>query len=76
MPEVLKDKRCKDAECSPTENLVLQVGWTTLQLKWEAAKFIYVNTIFSFERFGTQIRIWKEEYSDVSSERRTMDEGA
>ena len=35
IPEKLKDKRCKDVECSPAENLALQVGWTTLQLKWE-----------------------------------------
>ena len=34
IPEKLKDKRYKDAECSPAENLALQVGWTTLQLKW------------------------------------------
>lgn len=47
----------------------------TLQLKWEAAKFIYVKIISFFERFDTQIWIWKEEYSDVSSERRSMDEG-
>ena len=157
VPEELKDKRCKDAECSPAENLAFQVGWTTLQLKWEAderkglrvktpsekfkwnqlqelyqwfyesyaglslqelkcrldrnvddildmidtmseeeiflrhqrkwangasrsivwevAKFIYVNTISSFDRFGTQIRTWKEEYLGTPSDRRSMDEG-
>lgn len=47
-----------------------------MQLKWEAAKFIYVKIISFFEMFDTQIWIWKEEYSDVSSERRTMVEGA
>ena len=33
--EDLKDKRFKEVDRTPAENLAYQVGWTTLLLKWE-----------------------------------------
>ncbi|RVU73326.1 ClbS/DfsB family four-helix bundle protein [Lactobacillus xujianguonis] len=35
IPEELKDKRLKEVDRTPAENLAYQVGWTTLVLKWE-----------------------------------------
>ena len=36
IPESLKDKRVKEVDRTPAENLAYQVGWTTLVLKWES----------------------------------------
>ncbi len=35
IPENLKDKRVDEVDRNPAENLAYQVGWTSLDLKWE-----------------------------------------
>ena len=38
IPESLKDVSVEEVDRTPAENLVYQVGWTTLVLKWKKMK--------------------------------------
>lgn len=51
IPETLKDKRIKEVDRTPAENLAYQVGWTTLLLKWEED-----------EKNGLQVKTPTDEY--------------
>ena len=71
IPEELKDKRLKEVDRTPAENLAYQVGWTTLVLKWEKKKKkgIDVKTPsdkFKWNQLGELYQWFTENYAHKS----------
>ena len=71
IPEELKDKRLKEVDRTPAENLAYQVGWTTLVLKWEEdeKKGIDVKTPsdkFKWNQLGELYQWFTENYAHKS----------
>lgn len=73
VPEQLKDKKVENVDRTPAENLVYQLGWTTLLLKWEADERagLEVKTPsdqFKWNQLGQLYQWFNEAYSHQSLE--------
>ena len=71
IPEHMKDIRAEGVDRTPAENLVYQVGWTTLVLKWEQdeADGLEVRTpseMFGWNQLGELYRWFTETYAGMS----------
>ncbi len=71
IPEHLKDKRIDEIDRTPAENLVYQVGWTTLVIKWESdeRKGIPVKTPsdnFKWNQLGELYQWFTDTYAQLS----------
>ena len=71
IPEALKDKRVREADRTPAENLAYQVGWTTLVLKWEndekqGRKVQTPSELFKWNQLGDLYRWFTDTYAYLS----------
>lgn len=71
IPENLKDKRAREVDRTPAENLAYQVGWTTLVLKWEddERKGLQVKTPsdkFKWNELGKLYQWFTDTYAHLS----------